>query len=156
MTLSHTNILVPAGCRVGNAQMKNNSWPLRPLVSSGLLPCLFWVLHPFEHCTGHITAASWKGRENQYIEFVAVLYCKLPTNGKQLPAFPLEAVPGIKLQPQRWEATVLPLSHRGPSGLLPSLILYSTENTMSLHEWFGLKKCLDTGVEFCSMYSVHF
>ena len=27
---------------------------------------------------------SWKGRGNQYIQFVRVLYCKLPTNGKQL------------------------------------------------------------------------
>ena len=43
-----------------------------------------------------------------------VLYCKLPTNGKQLPAFPLEAVLGIEPCPQRWEARVLPLSHRGP------------------------------------------
>ena len=47
---------------------------------------------------------SWKGRGNQYIQFVRVLYCKLPTNGKQLPAFPLEAVLGIKPRPQRWEA----------------------------------------------------
>ena len=53
-----------------------------------------WVLH--QNCTGHITTGSWKGRGNQYIQFVRVLYCKLPTNGKQLPAFPLEAVPGIK------------------------------------------------------------
>ena len=52
---------------------------------------------------------SWKGRGNQYIQFVGVLYCKLPTNGKQLPAFPLEAVPGTETQPQRWEARVLPL-----------------------------------------------
>ena len=37
---------------------------------------------------------SWKGRGNQYIEFARVLYCKLPTIGKQLPAFPLEAVGG--------------------------------------------------------------
>ena len=29
---------------------------------------------------------SWKGRGNQYIEFARVLYCKLPTNGKELPA----------------------------------------------------------------------
>ena len=29
-----------------------------------------------------------RGRGNQYIEFAKVLYCKLPTNGKQLPAFP--------------------------------------------------------------------
>ena len=57
---------------------------------------------------------SWKGRGNQYIQFVRVLYCKLPTNGKQLPAFPLEAVSGIEPRPQRWEARVLPLCHRGP------------------------------------------
>ena len=52
---------------------------------------------------------SWKGRGNQYIQFVRVLYCKLPTNGKQLPAFPLEAMLGTKPQPQRWEARLLPL-----------------------------------------------
>ena len=57
---------------------------------------------------------SWKGRGNQYLEFVRVLYCKLPTNGKQLPAFPLEVVPGIEPRPQRWETRVLPLCHRGP------------------------------------------
>ena len=58
--------------------------------------CLFGVLRHFQHCTGHITSitGSWKGRGNQYIQFVRVLYCKLPTNSKQLPAFPLEAVPG--------------------------------------------------------------
>ena len=39
---------------------------------------------------------SWKGRGNQYIEFARVVYCKLPTNGKQLPAFPLKAVTGIE------------------------------------------------------------
>ena len=37
---------------------------------------------------------SWKGRGNQYIEFARVVYCKLPTNGKQLPVFPLESVRG--------------------------------------------------------------
>ena len=42
------------------------------------------------------------------------LYCKLPTNGKQLPAFPLEAMTEIEPWPQRWEARVLPLCHRGP------------------------------------------
>ena len=69
----------------------------------------------FQHCTGHITTGSWKGRGNQYIQFVRVLYCKLPTNRKQLPAFPLEAVPGTEPRPQRWEARVLPLCHRGPA-----------------------------------------
>ena len=56
---------------------------------------------------------SWKGRGNQYIQLVRVLYCKLLTNGKQLPAFPLEAMPGIEPRPQRWEARVLPLCHPG-------------------------------------------
>ena len=55
---------------------------------------LFGVLHRFQHCTGHITTGSWKGRGNQYIEFARVVYCKLLTNGKQLPAFPLEPVRG--------------------------------------------------------------
>ena len=75
---------------------------------------LFRVLRHFQHCTGHITTGSWKGRGNQYIQFVRVLYCKLPTNGKQLPAFPIEAVSGSEPRPQRWEARVLPLCHRGP------------------------------------------
>ena len=75
---------------------------------------LFGVLHRFQHCTGHIMMGSWKGRGNQYIQFIRVLYCKLPTNSKQLPAFPLEAVTGIEPRPQRWEARVLPLCHCGP------------------------------------------
>ena len=75
---------------------------------------LFGVLRRFQHCTGHITTGSWKGRGNQYIQLVKVLYCKLPTNGKQLPAFPLEAVPGIEPRPQRWEARVLPVCHHSP------------------------------------------
>ena len=76
---------------------------------------LFGVLRRFQHCTGHITMGSWKGRGNQYIEFARVVYCKLPTNGKQLPAFPLKAVTGIEPRPQRWKARVLPLCHHGPS-----------------------------------------
>ena len=79
---------------------------------------LFGVLRRFQYCTGHITTGSWKGRGNQYIQFVRVLYCKLPNNGKQLPAFPLEAVVGIEPRPQRWEARVLPLCHHGPSSAL--------------------------------------
>ena len=77
-------------------------------------------LRRFQHCTGHITTGSWKGRGNQYIQFIRDLYCKLQTNGKQLPAFPLEAMTGIEPQPQRWEARVLPLCHHGPSGLYES------------------------------------
>ena len=87
---------------------------LKQCASVSFVFIYFLVLHRFQHCTGHITTGNWKGRGNQYIQFVRVLYCKLPTNGKQLPAFPLEAVPGIEPQPQRWEARVLPLCHRGP------------------------------------------
>ena len=83
-------------------------------VNMGWLIYLFGVLRRSRYCTGHITTGSWKDRGNQYIQFVRVLYCKLPTNSKQLPTFPLEAVPGIEPQPQRWEARVLPLCHRGP------------------------------------------
>ena len=75
---------------------------------------LFGVLRRFQHCTGNIMTVSWKGRGNQYIQLVKVLYCKLPTNGKQLPAFPLEAALGIEPRPQRWEARVLPLCNHGP------------------------------------------
>ena len=84
------------------------------LEKSNLVIYLFGVLRRFQHCTGHITTGSWKGRGNQYIQFARVVYCKLPNNGKQLPAFPLKAVTGIKPRPQRWEARVLPLCHRGP------------------------------------------
>ena len=31
---------------------------------------------------------SFVGRGNQYIQLAKVLYCKLPTTGKQLPPFP--------------------------------------------------------------------
>ena len=50
----------------------------------------------FETASNNITMGSWKGRGYQYIQLVKVLYCKLPTNGKQLPAFPLEAGPGTE------------------------------------------------------------
>ena len=74
--------------------------------------------HPYDRSYRqpfNIQNADWKGRGNQYFQFVRVLYCKLPTNGKQLPAFPREAVPGTEPRPQRWEARVLPLCHRGPA-----------------------------------------
>ena len=82
---------------------------------------LFRVLRHFQHCTGHITTDSWKGRGNQYMQLAKALYCKLPTNGKQLPAFPLVAVPGTEPWPERWEARVLPLCHHGP------VCLYNTD-----------------------------
>ena len=74
---------------------------------------------------------SWKGRGNQDIQLVRVLYCKLPTNSKQLPAFSLEAMPGIEPQPQRWEGRVLPLCHRDP--LIFSCNLTVDMNVDSMH-----------------------
>ena len=64
--------------------------------------------------TAQVMTSSWKGRGNQYIQLVKVLYCKLPTNGKQLPSFPPKAMQGTEPWPQRWEARVLPLCHHGP------------------------------------------
>ena len=58
-----------------------------------------------------------KGRGNQYIQLVKVLYCKLLTIGKQLPTFP-HRVKGLNYRPQRWEASVLPLRHRDPLMLI--------------------------------------
>ena len=43
-----------------------------------------------------------EGGGNQYIQLVRVLYGELPTNGKQPPAFPLEAMLGTEPHPQRW------------------------------------------------------
>ena len=45
---------------------------------------LFGLLRCFQHCTGHMTTGSWKGRGNQYIKLVKVLYCKLLAKGKPL------------------------------------------------------------------------
>ena len=49
---------------------------------------------------------SFMNRGIQYIQLVKVLYCKLLTNSKQLPAFPLEVGLGTELQSQRWEVRV--------------------------------------------------
>ena len=113
------------------------------LTSTGsLIICLFGVLRRFQHCTGHIMMGSWKGRGNQYIQFIRVLYCKLPTNGKQLPAFPLEAVPGIEPRPQRWEARVLPLCHRGSLTeslrVLCYIYVIRLYTYISMHTYLGL------------------
>ena len=104
---------------------------------------LFGVLRRFQHCTGHITMGSWKGRGNQYIEFATVLYCKLPTNGKQLPAFPHRALTGIEPRPQRWEARVLPLYKE--CGLIVSTNIY----------WSGLLNKRDLQYNCCDRLSTH-
>ena len=56
---------------------------------------------------------NFMGRGNQYIQLVKVLYCKLPTIGKQLATFPPRVL-GWNHRPQRWEARVLPLHFGGP------------------------------------------
>ena len=118
---------------------------------------LFGVLRRFQHCTGHITTGSCKGRGNQYIQFVRVLYCKLPTHGKQLPAFPLEAMPGIEPRPQRWEARVLPLCHHGPfvpfKSLLYILYVNCNNNLISLNR--ELVHCLLYIFFFCDLYILY-
>ena len=65
---------------------------------------------------------SWKGRGNQYIEFVRDLYCKLRTNAGQLPAFPLEAVSGTEPRPRRWEARVLHSATVAPVNTIMSCV----------------------------------
>ena len=87
-----------------------------------------WGFMSLSTLTSHITMGSWKGRGNQYIQFVRVLYCKLPTNCKTLPAFPLEAVPGTKPWPQWWEARMLPLCHRDPFLLFMGLLIVYFED----------------------------
>ena len=87
---------------------------------------------------------SWKGRGNLYFQFVRVLYCKLPTNSKQLPAFLLEAVSGTECRPQRWEARVLPLCYRGPP--LSDVVQEYTalgicaEGSLSLHNGSAMRQ----------------
>ena len=60
---------------------------------------------------------SFMGRGNQYIHLVKVLYCKLPTIGKEVPTFK-NRVWGRNSCPERWEiecvTTALPWP---PSGI---------------------------------------
>ena len=55
-----------------------------------------------------MTMGCLMGKRNQYLHLIKVLYCKLPTIGMQLPAFPHKG-------PQGWEASVLLLHHLDPS-----------------------------------------
>ena len=95
---------------------KNGKWDLQYIQMYMLSFYLFihWGFKLLSTLSGHITTGSWKGRGNQYIQLVKILYCNLPTNGKQLAAFSLKVRPGSELLSQRWEARVLPLCHRGP------------------------------------------
>ena len=62
------------------------------------------------------------GRTEETSTYSSLGFCKLSTNGKQLPAFPHEAMPGIEPRPQTWEARVLPLCHHGPQEAVSRMI----------------------------------
>ena len=71
---------------------------------SALVYLFIWVITSLStHCVDHIMTDSFIGSEKQYIQLAKVLFCKLPANGKQLPAFSLEVRPGFKLQSQQWD-----------------------------------------------------
>ena len=123
-----------------------------------------WVLTLLSaHCTGHITMGScFMGRGNQYIQLVKVLYCKLPNNSKQLPAFLLEVGPGIKLRSQMWEARLLPLRHRGPLVLYEQLLRdregpnYQSDHLQIHKDNCSTQKCREGSVAPISRYQGHF
>ena len=76
-----------------------------------------WVLTSLStFCIVHITIGGFMCRGNQYIQLVMVLYCKLPINSKQLPAFPLEVGPGFKI----WSQRVWPICHHAPPTPTPT------------------------------------
>ena len=46
---------------------------------------LFGVVRRFQHCTGHITTGSWKGRGNQYIQLgFCTVNCRPTASNYQL------------------------------------------------------------------------
>ena len=75
---------------------------------------LFGALYFFQHCKGRITMVSFVGRGNQYIQMFKVLNCNLPIICKRPSTFPHKFW-GLNCRPQRWEASVLLLYHRGQS-----------------------------------------
>ena len=78
--------------RSNSTHIGHNKWSY-----SRLCYLVIWIFMSLStHCIGNITTGSFMRRGNQYIQLVKVLYCKLPTNGKQLPTFPLETGPGTK------------------------------------------------------------
>ena len=100
---------------------------------------------------------SWKGRGNQYIQFVRVLYCKLPTNGKQLPAFPHKAMMGIEPQPQRWEARVKTCcKHWLNQKILLSCDIIAMVNAFSHHKMRNpwLTACIRNTWYFTASYNI--
>ena len=58
---------------------------------------IYLGLHYTQYLIGNIVRSNWKGRGNQYIQLVKILYCKLPAVGKQLSTFP-HKVQSLNLQ----------------------------------------------------------
>ena len=82
-----------------------------------------WVLHPFHHCTGHITMGSlWAKKTSTYSwSRFCTVNCRPTASNYQLSHLRPGREPSPHLWSGRWEcyhsATVrlLPLCHRGPS-----------------------------------------
>ena len=91
------------------------------------------VLRHFQHYIGYFTTGSFVGRGNQCIQLVKILYCKLPTimvDNYQLSHIKVQ---GLNCQPQRWEASLLPLRDCGPHQVCHSCS-YWAEQTPSSHQ----------------------
>ena len=74
-------------------------------ISQGYRIHLFvWVFTSLSTLYRSYHDGKLEGQRN--IQLVKVLYCKLQTNGKQLPAFPLEVGPATEPQPQRCKSAV--------------------------------------------------
>ena len=54
---------------------RGGSW----IVRVGGILFIYLGLRRFQHCIGHSMMGSFTGRENQYIQFLKVIYCKLLT-----------------------------------------------------------------------------
>ena len=85
--------------------LQGRVWPLLSPVD--LLIFFIGVLCHFQHCIGNIRMFNGQ-RKSVHTVGVKVLYCKLLTNGKQLPTFQ-HKVRGLNHRPQRWEVSVLQL-----------------------------------------------
>ena len=103
--------------------------------------CFYSILCHTKYLTDYIVMGSRKGRGNQYIQLVKVLYCKLLSNGKQLPAFPLEIGSGFELRSQTWVVKVLPLC--------PTMTIESLRLTFSV-------KASQANVQKTNLETLHF
>ena len=97
-------------------------WPLSAvkLIIIGLKKFIYlFIYYAFYVAFNTVQVISRRvvGRAEETSTYSSLGFCTVNCrpNGKQLPAFPLEAVLGTEPRPQKWEARVLPLCHRGPN-----------------------------------------